>query len=326
MRCRSIGLGKMLKARRLIGLALVAVLGASCSHSSGGGGGAPARASGTAPGTTASRRSTPAPAPLPVYGTRKCWPIVFMHGIAGFRNVGPIKYWMDVPDRLRAAGFEVYVCSDGPFASVADRALAAKTQIVNRYPDPRVKVNLIAHSMGGLDARYMISTLGMGDRVGSLTTVSTPHRGTSSADLMGIVPGPVQDAINIAFKLVGWDLKTAIHDLTTHYCQSAFNPANPDDARVAYFSWAGAADPTGSQPHRAVIDPLLWPTWSLIDNLEGENDGMVSVKSASWGQFQGVFASDHFGEIGQPLGLTTTDYKAFYSSWADELERLGFGP
>src|SRR5262249_5187529 len=38
-------------------------------------------------------------------------------------------------------------------------------------------VHVFAHSMGGLDARYMISRLGMAKRVLSLTTIATPHRG-----------------------------------------------------------------------------------------------------------------------------------------------------
>ena len=38
------------------------------------------------------------------------------------------------------------------------------------------KVNIIAHSKGGLDARYMISKLNMGEYVASLTMISSPHR------------------------------------------------------------------------------------------------------------------------------------------------------
>jgi len=37
------------------------------------------------------------------------------------------------------------------------------------------KVHLFAHSMGGLDARHMITHLGMANRVRTLTTIGTPH-------------------------------------------------------------------------------------------------------------------------------------------------------
>jgi len=306
-------------------LALTTPLVSGCTGSSGHGGGSLAPGSTAAPATAAPRTNTPAP--LPVYGTRKCWPIVFIHGLAGFRNIGPLDYWMSVPDRLRASGFEVLVVQDKPFASIAERALEAKTQIVNQYPDPRVKINVIAHSMGGLDMRYMITHLGMGDRVASATSIGTPHHGTSVADLIGIVPGPVQDAINIVFKAVGWDMVSAINQLSTHYCETIFNPSTPDDPRVSYFSWTGAADPMGSGANHSVIDPLFWPTWSLLDNLEGENDGLVSAKSAAWGQFCGVFPADHLNEVGQPVGLTPTayDYKAFYDNWASSSKRAASG-
>lgn len=319
-------------------LALTTPLVAGCSGSSGGHGGGSVAAGSTAPPTTGTRGtatpgttnppSVPPAPPIPTYGTRKCWPIVFVHGIAGFRNIGPINYWMDVPDLLRAQGFEVYVAADRPFATVAERAAQAKAQITARYPDSRVKVNVIAHSMGGLDLRYMITHLGMGDRIASATTIGTPHRGTSCADVIGIVPAPVQDAINAVFMLVGWDMKGAIHDLTTHYVQNVFNPATPDDPRVKYYSWAGVGDPMGTQTGHSMIIPIFWPTWSLVDNLEGENDGLISVKSARWGQFCGTFPADHLNEIGQPLGVTLKafDYRAFYQKWADELEHAGFGP
>ena len=45
------------------------------------------------------------------------------------------------------------------------------------------KVNIIAHSMGGLDARYAIAKLGLADRVASLVTIGTPHLGTPLANL-----------------------------------------------------------------------------------------------------------------------------------------------
>ena len=44
------------------------------------------------------------------------------------------------------------------------------------------KVNIIAHSMGGLDSRNFISSMGGHKHVASLTTIGTPHRGTAWAD------------------------------------------------------------------------------------------------------------------------------------------------
>src|SRR5205814_1408651 len=47
---------------------------------------------------------------------------------------------------------------------------------------PAGPVHVIGHSMGGLDARFMVAKLGMETRVLSLTTVGTPHRGSPFAD------------------------------------------------------------------------------------------------------------------------------------------------
>jgi triacylglycerol esterase/lipase EstA (alpha/beta hydrolase family) len=309
---------------------VAALIVVGCSKSGGGAGMSAAGSS--APAATASSNSPapPPPAPpLPVYGTRKCWPIVFVHGMSGFKNIGPVNYWMDIPDILTAAGFETFVVQDKPFATAAERAAEAKAQIVAKYPDPRVKINLIAHSMGGLDIRYMITNLGMGDRVATAMTMGTPHHGSSVADMVvGLVPGPMFDAVNLVFKLIGWDVKSATQELTTVYCDQVFNPSTPDDPRVKYFSWVGAADPTASQPNRSLLEPAFLVTWSIVNNLEGENDGLVSTTSAQWGQFMGTFPADHLNEVGQPFGLIPTafDYRAFYTKWADDLEAGGFGP
>jgi triacylglycerol esterase/lipase EstA (alpha/beta hydrolase family) len=264
---------------------------------------------------------------MPVYGTRKCWPIVLVHGFDGFKNIGPLNYWMDIPDILKQNGFEVFVVQDKAVATIEERAQELKDQIVAQYPDPRVKVNLLGHSMGGLDIRSMITSLGMGDRVASATTMGTPHHGSSVADIVfGITPSLSFGAVNAVFQLFGFDL-TGGKQLTTVYCEQVFNPSTPDDPRVAYFSWTGEAAPLGGNNH-SVLEPELYATWSVLQNLEGDNDGLVSVKSAQWGQFQGVVAGDHLNEVGQPVGITPSafDYRAFYESWAEYLEKKGFGP
>ena len=62
---------------------------------------------------------------------------------------------------------------------MAARAAELRAQILRWTDGP---VNLVAHSMGGLDARYLITHLNMAEQVRSLTTVSTPHRGTYLVD------------------------------------------------------------------------------------------------------------------------------------------------
>ncbi len=111
-------------------------------------------------------------------------PVLLAHGFAGFDVVEisglRFAYFRGIEDRLRAAGVEVHVLRVSPIASIAQRARQLAEQ-VRQLPGGRF--NIVAHSMGGLDARYALTTLGLGDRVASLTTIGTPHRGTPLADL-----------------------------------------------------------------------------------------------------------------------------------------------
>ena len=112
-------------------------------------------------------------------------PIVFLHGLFGYSRVRLggwtfASYFANIPTLLEQAGNRVYVSQVHPIGSVAERAGQVKNFLEKM--SPKEPVHLFAHSMGGLDARYMISRLGMADRVLTLTSIGTPHRGTAFAD------------------------------------------------------------------------------------------------------------------------------------------------
>src|SRR5437879_9812393 len=111
-------------------------------------------------------------------------PIVLAHGLFGFDRlrVGSwvlVDYFHAIPTALRQAGNRVIVARVTPTAGIAHRAEQLKALIERESPDE--PVHILAHSMGGLDARYMIAHLGMAHRVLSLTTLGTPHRGSPFA-------------------------------------------------------------------------------------------------------------------------------------------------
>src|SRR6185295_19714138 len=114
-----------------------------------------------------------------------------------------------------------------PFQSIEHRAGQLKAQIQGAFPDAK-KVNLIAHSMGGLDARYLTSCLGFSDRVASLTTIGTTHRGTRLADLAlaRSFPGALRLA-NGLLSFLGASLE-GIRQCTTEYCQRTFYRLAPN--------------------------------------------------------------------------------------------------
>lgn len=150
---------------------------------------------------------------------------------------------------------------------------------------PPTPVNIIAHSMGGLDARYMISHLlraTPGVRVASLTTISTPHRGSSFADyVLEEGAGPIYlPRLYGVLQRAGLGTN-AFAQLTTRYMVDEFNPRTEDDPSVQYFSYGAVM----SEP------PLLSPfrlSHRVIREAEGPNDGLVSVDSSRWGTYEGT--------------------------------------
>lgn len=218
-------------------------------------------------------------------------PIVMVHGLFGYGRlrVGPwvlADYFAGLPRQLEAAGNRVFVAQLSPTAGIADRAAQLKAFLDRK--SPAEPVHILAHSMGGLDARYMISRLGMAPRVLSLTTLGTPHRGCAFADWalgrLGRLLGPVFDAANVS--------RQGFEDLTVESCR-AFNEQTADVAGVRYFSVAGSYQRRWSRPRWQI-------SARVVEQAEGPCDGLVSQASARWGEEFEVWAGDHMNLINWP--------------------------
>ncbi|KAL4399441.1 triglyceride lipase [Malassezia pachydermatis] len=116
-------------------------------------------------------------------------PIVLCHGLYGFDVRGPFlgleyHYWSATLDLLRnRVGAKVYVHGVPPTGSIQERAESLHQFLCKQGFEPGQKLNLIAHSMGGLDARHIITHIQPKEyTVASLTTLSTPHRGSPFMD------------------------------------------------------------------------------------------------------------------------------------------------
>ena len=115
-----------------------------------------------------------------ICGTR--YPLLMVHGVF-FRDFRYFNYWGRIPKELKKNGAEIYLGEQQSAASVQDSAAELAEKIGSIISETGCgKVNIIAHSKGGLDARYAVSRLGMDKYVASLTTVNTPHRGCIFAD------------------------------------------------------------------------------------------------------------------------------------------------
>ncbi|KAI6712618.1 triacylglycerol lipase [Diplocarpon mali] len=213
-------------------------------------------------------------------------PIVLAHGLLGFDEIRiagsvfpSLHYWRGITEAMRANGVEVITASVPASASIEARALKLGQDIASKANGK--SVNIIAHSMGGLDARYMISRL-QPDNVNvlSLTTIASPHRGSSFADFVfeEIGPSYVPHVYNM-LQRVGIETG-AFKQLTRKYMQEEFNTKTPDAPGVRYFSYGATVNPSiwsaFRQPHR------------IVQRMEGPNDGLVSVESAKWGTYKGT--------------------------------------
>ncbi|MCC7138720.1 MAG: hypothetical protein IT460_09890 [Planctomycetes bacterium] len=246
-------------------------------------------------------------------------PLVLVHGLLGFvrRTVTRLlsfAYFQGVEEHLTGAGVAVKAVALPPSASVDARARALADAVGGLGAE---RVNVVAHSMGGLDARWWVGRLGGDRRVASLTTIATPHRGTYVADWGGTRVGRA---------LAGWRLLRdlgvdagAFADLTRAACEER-NAALEGAPGVPTFSYAGA------RPWWAIAAPLQ-VSFRLLQRTEGPNDGLVSVASARFGEFLGTVEADHFAETGWHWtlpGVARFDHRAFYLTIARDLARRGF--
>ena len=213
------------------------------------------------------------------------FPIVLVHGF-GFRDGKKISYWGRIPKMFKEKGCKVFYGGQDSCGTIDGNARFLKERIeVVLKETGAEKVNVIAHSKGGLEARYLISNLGMGDKIASLTTIGTPHHGSVAIERIPKFGLKVVGFfMNIWMGLMGDKHPDAYRAYLSFRADNAakFNADNPDSPNVYYQSYAF------SMKH----DILLWFTHGIINKIEGENDGLVSVKSAEWGEFKGVKRSN----------------------------------
>lgn len=215
------------------------------------------------------------------------YPLLLIHG-TGFRDRKWFNYWGRIPSSLSACGCHFYYGNQDSWATIENNAATLAERIREVLTETGAeKVNVIAHSKGGMEARYIISSLGMSDCIASLTTVSTPHHGSKTMDFICGLPVFLFRAAaffaNLWFRILG-DSKPDFHyvckEFTTGYAEE-FNRNNADAAGVYYQSYAGVM-------RNSFSDAMMFIPHFVVSRVEGENDGLVTPFSAKWGDFKGV--------------------------------------
>ena len=212
------------------------------------------------------------------------YPLLLVHGVF-FRDYRYINYWGRIPRELRRNGARIYYGCQQSAVAVEDsgKELAERIRAIIAETGCE-KVNIIAHSKGGLDSRAAIAHQGMGPYVATLTTINTPHRGCIFAEyLLGKVPQAarrkIADTYNATLRRLGDedpDFLAAVTDLTASACERR-NAVTPDDPGVVYESVMSYCRRAGHGKF-----PLNM-THPIVRHFDGKNDGLVSVDSAKWG-------------------------------------------
>lgn len=260
------------------------------------------------------------------------YPIVLVHGVF-FRDNKLFNYWGRVPRTLKLHGATIYYGNHQSALTVKEsaRELAARIKLIVERSGCE-KVNIIAHSKGGLDCRYAISEFGMAPYVASLTTVNTPHRGCLFAEkLLGSVPDKIKNevanAYNVTLRALGDetpDFLAAVGDLTAESCR-----ARNEMLTFPEGIYTQSVGSVMSHPRKGQFPLNL--SYRYVKNFDGENDGLVGEASFTWGEKYTLLRTD--GKRGISHGdmidlnrenIKDFDVRAFYTELVSDLRERGF--
>lgn len=263
------------------------------------------------------------------------YPILLVHGVF-FRDSNKFNYWGRIPKELESNGACIYYGNHGSASSVADSAGELDARIRQIVAETGCgKVNIIAHSKGGLDCRYALAKLGTAPFVASLTTINTPHRGCKFADyLLKKVSIKGQQRIagtyNAALRKLGDrkpDFMAAVTDLTDAACGKRNKELEPLEAygESVFCQSVGSKlnEPSGGR------FPMNF-SYTLVKHFDGANDGLVGVESFSWGEkYQFVSGEGKRGiSHGDMIDLNRENFKdfdvrEFYVEMVQKLKKRG---
>lgn len=216
------------------------------------------------------------------------YPILLVHG-TGFRDRKHFGYWGRIPKALEAHGATIVYGNQDSWGTIEHNSGILRRNLLAYVKETGGgKVNIIAHSKGGLEARYLASSLNCSDRIASITTISTPHHGSVVMDIVLRLPSALLQLlsvfINLWFRLLGDEKPDFFHtcqQFTTGYMEK-FNILNPDADGVYYQSFATVMKSPFS-------DLFMFLPYLFVRLAEGKNDGLVTVSSAAWTNFKGVW-------------------------------------
>ena len=213
------------------------------------------------------------------------YPVILVHGLMlrhskRFRAFGRIETVLD------NEGHNVYVATHDGFGSIESNAEQLKKFIEDVMNETGAeKVNIIGHSKGGLDSKYLITNLGMEEKIASLTTLSTPHRGSAIASLLWKLPKWIKKIIaffiNTFYKILGDehpDAMTACYQLRT-------SDAAEETLCFSEKVYCQSFSTTLERSRDCFVMALPRKIYMRCEKTD--NDGLVSIESAKFANYRG---------------------------------------
>lgn len=265
------------------------------------------------------------------------YPIVLVHGVFGFDKIFGVDYFYQVPADLRRNGAKVYVAQVSQLNSSTVRGEQLLKQLQQwAAADGVKKFNLIAHSQGGVDARYVAGVAP--ELVASVTTVASPTSLDATANNTSGIGLLLSDYGNLATmlaKAVAWlsgskqgqDLAAAqnfaneVNDFATRY---------PAGVPTTYCG-QGAPYVNGMYLFSIAGNQVKTNAWDISDLALSAgsvpSDGVFPTCATHFGKvIRDTYPWNHFDEINHVLGLIgagAPDPVAFYRQQANRLKLLG---
>lgn len=295
--------------------------------------------------------------------TKTQYPVVMAHGLGGFTSLfGVIDYFNGIPGELVKGGSQVYTTKTSAVnnSEVRGEQLLQQVKTITAVSG-KSKVNLIGHSQGGIDIRYVA---GVAPRyVASATAVSSPEQGSKTADFVKNILEPNNSnnsgtQLNLGTELVsgvfnliggftdigsgisfaeiqeqdGWQALVALSTSGAATFNAKFpaamptrycgNPANNTVNGIKYYSFSGVGQLT------SVVDPsdYILAATGVPFGWES-NDGLVSQCSSRLGNvIRDNYTMNHLDSADQVLGLTAwgdSEPKSIYRAQVNRLKNAG---
>ncbi len=259
------------------------------------------------------------------------YPILLVHGVF-FRDNKYFNYWGRIPRELEQNGATIFYGNHQSASSIEDSAkeLSKRIEQITKETGCQ-KVNIIAHSKGGLDCRYALANFGVADKTASLITVNTPHRGCEFADFLlekisSEFKEKVANTYNKALKKLGDknpDFLTAVSNLTASFCKELdAKMPTPENVYTKSIGSVMEKARTGTFP--------LNLSYYFVNWFDGKNDGLVGEDSFKWGEEYTLLTTTQKRGISHADVIDLTrenlpdfDVREFYVGLVSELKKKG---